>query len=206
MNVDTHNVRGELWTPFIVPGEGTDGIMWSRELKDLFCLSRCLIWQPITFYYCVVSMVIWFGRLNGWYSQVYSCVCLPGGNESMSAWGEQQEEGNKRGNVNNREEKSGINHIRPLEEIIWQWREECRRSGVQMSRQSCVLMQNRLLTLLLASPSPSLCQDVMPNADRKHSINLHACGSRAYLYPIIVARFKEPGNLWGQKDKNLVPL
>lgn len=24
-------------------------------------------------------MVIWFGRLNGWYSQVYSCVCLPGG-------------------------------------------------------------------------------------------------------------------------------
>lgn len=36
----------------------------------------------------------------------------------MSARGEQQEEGNKRGNVNNREEKSGINHIRPLEEII----------------------------------------------------------------------------------------
>lgn len=146
-------------------------------------------------------MVIWFWRLNGWYSQVYSCVCLPGGNESMSAWGEQQEKGNKRGSVNNREGKSGINHIRPLEEIIWHWREECRRSGVQTSRQSWVLMQNRLLTLLLdLSPPPSLWQDVRPDADRKHSSNLHACGSGSYLYPIIVARFKEPGSPWGGKD------
>lgn len=146
-------------------------------------------------------MVIWFGRLNGWYSQVYSCVCLPGGDESMSAWGEQQEEGNKRGSVNNREWKSGINYIKTLEEIILHWMEKGSRSGAQTSRQSWVLMQNRLLTLSLDLwPPLSLWQEVRPCADRKHSSKLHACGSRSYLYPIIVPRFEEPGSPWGEKD------
>lgn len=64
------------------------------------------------------------------------------------------------------------------------------QKGTADERQSWGLMQNRLLTLLLDPwPFLSLWQEVRPSADRKHSSNLHTCGSRSYLYPIIVPRF-----------------
>lgn len=94
----------------------------------------------------------------------------------------------------------GIHRIRPLEERILHWMEECRRSGGLASRQSWVLMQSRLLTLLLDLwPPPPLWQEVRPNVERKHSSKPRACGSQSYLYPIMVPRLKEPGNPWGEK-------
>lgn len=128
-------------------------------------------------------MVIWFGRLNGWYSQVYSCVFARGDWESMSAWGRHEEEGKKRGSVNNREGKWS-----KARQATW-WI-KIQQKGTADERQSWGLMQNRPLTLLLDPwPSLSLRQEVRPSADRKHSSNLHTCGSRSYLYPIIVPRF-----------------
>lgn len=161
-------------------------------------------------------MVIWFGRLNGWYSQVYSCVRSPGGTESMTSRGRQQEEGNKRGSPNNSAGKgwnSGVNHIRPLEEIIFHWMKECKRKGGRKEHRradkSWVLMQNRLVTFLLDLwPPLSLWQEVKPSADRKHSSNLHTCGTRSYLYPIIMSRFIGAWLFLGEREtlRNSVPF